>query len=321
MKRSAGVTLSAMIVLLGSGLTLLMGLLIVAAALRQSDPRLSFLRPLLLAEAVLMGGAAVLGIATGVDLLRLRRWARVSMLVFAAFLCLVGFTAGFVILLMPFPAPATAPAGFAHIMTAVRAGIAGFYFLLLLLGASWVYLFTREGVKAQFGEKTTAAMVTHAAAVSRVGVAQGRPVSITIIAVLLLMGTLNGPVTLVLRFPAYIFGTLVEGWGAVAFYVGFSVAHLAIGIGLLKLQPWSRLAAMGLYIFAILNTATMALPGRMDALMEAVWSRFPLMMRPPATIPMPPMWIYMAPAVLMLGVILYFLVRERAAFEKRVLSS
>lgn len=321
MKRSVGVTLSAILVLLGSALTLLLGVGVTAVGLMPTDPRLSALRPLFLVEAVILGGAAVLGIATGVDLFRLRRWARISLLVFAAFLCLMGLTAGGMMLVVPIPAPASAPAGFAQTMTLVRLAIAGFYFLLLALGAWWLWLFTREEVKAQFGEKPAVATASPAAAVSRVGVAQGRPVSITIIAVLILMGAVSFPVLLLLRFPAYVFGNLVEGGGAIAFYLGFLAAHVAIGIGLLKLRPWSRLAAIGIYLFGLLNTITMLLPGRMEALMEVMWSRFPAVMRPPAGFPMPPVWFTMAPGIVMMAVILYFLVREREAFQKRVLST
>ncbi|HUK88208.1 MAG TPA: hypothetical protein VLT85_11130 [Terriglobales bacterium] len=326
MKRSLGVTIAAGIVLLGSGLTLLLGLLIAALAWMQSDPRLAALRPLLLVEAAMFGVVAVLGIATGVDLLRLRRWARVSVLIFGGFLGLMGFTAGFVILLMPFPTPPHPPAELARVMTGVRVGISAFYFLLLALGAWWLWLFTRESVKAQFaggkpGLAAPAGGSPAAAAVARVGVAQGRPVSITIIAVLILLGAINFPVALLLRFPAYVFGWLVAGWGGAAFYLGFSLAHLAIGVGLLKLRPWSRWAAIALYLFGMINAATMALPGRMEALMEVAWSRFPMPMRPPASFPMPPMWIYMAPGLVLIGVILYFLVREGKAFGKRVPST
>lgn len=315
MKRSVGVTLSAILVLLGSALTLLLGLGVAAVGLMPGDPRISFLRPLMFVEAVIFGGVAVLGIATGVDLFRLRRWARISLLVFAAFLCLTGFTAGLVMLVMPFPAPAGAPADFAKTMTAVRAGVAGFYFLLLALGAWWIWLFTRPGVKAQFGVKSAAGMAPGAGA--RVGVAQGRPVAITIIAVLILMGAASLPAMLLFRLPAYVFGNLVEGGGALAFYLGFAGAHVAIGIGLLKLQPWSRWAAMGIYLFGLANTATMLLPGRMEAMLQATWSRFPAMMRPPASFPMPPAWVYMTPSLLLMGAILYFLVREGPAFGRK----
>lgn len=325
MKRSVGVTLSAVIVLLGSVLTLLLGLVVAAIGLMPTDPRIGALRPLFLVEAVIFGVVAVLGMATGVDLFRLRRWARISLIVFAAFLCLTGFTAGGMMLVIPLPAPANAPAGFARTMMGVRLGIAGFYFLLLALGGWWIWLFTRAGVKAQFemtaASPRTAGVPAGAPAASRVGVAQGRPVSITIIAVLILMGSLSFPAMLLLRFPAYVFGNLIDGWGAVTFYLGFSAAHLAIGMGLLKLRPWSRLAAIGIYLFGLLNTATMLLPGRMEALMELTWSRFPAVMRPPVNFPMPPVWFTMAPGIVMMAVILYFLVREREAFGKRVPST
>jgi hypothetical protein len=74
-------------------------------------------------------------------------------------------------------------------------------------------------------------------------------------------------------------------------------------------------------LFGLLNTVTMLLPGRMEALMEVTWSRFPSVLRPPANFPMPPVWFTMAPGIVMMAVILYFLVREGEAFQKRVLST
>jgi hypothetical protein len=77
MKRSVGITISAVIAFLGSGAVLLLGtsaFLIVPA----SQPQ--FLKYGTYFLGVLLVGFATWGIASGVGLLRLREWARVSLL-------------------------------------------------------------------------------------------------------------------------------------------------------------------------------------------------------------------------------------------------
>src|SRR5260370_28806975 len=107
MKRSVGVTISAVIVLLGCGITLVssafMALGLAGIASRGATPQFNkaagvFLVLFLLALA--MGG-----IATGINLLHLREWARISVLVFSGLLLVISLPGIVMMLLFPFPAP------------------------------------------------------------------------------------------------------------------------------------------------------------------------------------------------------------------------
>jgi len=88
MKRPAGVTISAVAVLIGCGLTLLSGAFMILAffVTPATDSMPAFTRYSLLIMSVFMLGLATWGIATGINLLQLREWARISMLVFSGLL-------------------------------------------------------------------------------------------------------------------------------------------------------------------------------------------------------------------------------------------
>ena len=89
------------------------------------------------------------GLATGIGLLRMKQWARVSMLVFAAILVLCSLPAVLVSAFIQFPVPndGRLPASFAQIL---RVSMALFYSTLAALGGFWLYFFSRSRVRAQF---------------------------------------------------------------------------------------------------------------------------------------------------------------------------
>ncbi|HST10826.1 MAG TPA: hypothetical protein VLL05_10650 [Terriglobales bacterium] len=155
MKRSPGVTFSAVTALIGSILTFLVGLVMVAVmifaplpATGQTPMSPAFMRGMFVALSLFYLVPAVWGIATGIGLLRLRNWARISIIVFSVLLVLTGFFAGLVSLLMPTPAGA---AGATAAMTlGVKIGMAVFWLTLLGIGVWWLIFFTRSTVKVQF---------------------------------------------------------------------------------------------------------------------------------------------------------------------------
>jgi hypothetical protein len=113
MNRSVGVTVIAVLALLGSGLTLLMGILmavVMAVAPVPTQPEFpaspAFLKVMLLAASLVYVLPAVWGILTGIGLLRLKNWARISIIVFSVLLTLMGgFTALTALLIPFFPIP------------------------------------------------------------------------------------------------------------------------------------------------------------------------------------------------------------------------
>ena len=109
MKKSFGVTASAIVALLGS--LLMLGLCVVLCLVLLLSPGRGPMPPETKLGMVLglgiFGFLGAWGTATAIGLLRLRNWGRVSILIFATLLALTGVAATPAILLIP--APPTAP--------------------------------------------------------------------------------------------------------------------------------------------------------------------------------------------------------------------
>src|ERR1700678_1432915 len=150
MRRPAAVTMTAVAVFIGSGLALLSGALMISACavlpVAESTP--AFTRGAGLIMSIFMLGLAACGIATGISLLEVREWARISVIVFSGLLLVMAVPGLLMMLVMPLPIPPASaiPPGdstipLEHLMTAVRVGMAIFYGLLALLGGWWLYFF------------------------------------------------------------------------------------------------------------------------------------------------------------------------------------
>jgi hypothetical protein len=161
MTRSAGVTANAVIALLGSVLALAMGALMLFGmvfALQSApvEPSKDFPLPAVYLKAFMMVIPlvyvlpAIWGICTGIGLLRLKNWARISIIVFGGLLAAFGLFGAFgalIVSLVKLPnTPEVDPAA----MTLVRVVMVFFALLELGLGAWWLYFFNRSTVKLQF---------------------------------------------------------------------------------------------------------------------------------------------------------------------------
>jgi len=300
MKRSIAVTISAIIALIGSVLPLGSGVLTaIMVILLPSRPSLGP-QPIgaALFGALVMVLPGAWGIATGIGLLLLKGWARISIIVFASLLALCVFGAP-MMLLIPFP---PTPGADASLMSGIRIGMAVFYLVLAGIGIWWLVLFTRPSVKLQFSGGVPVADEG------------GRPLSISLIAWLLLLSAVFIPFGLIAGMPTIFLGFVVSGWGARLVYASYLIAFVYLGIGLLRLRPISRTLTIYYSIFAIANAAFFYVrPGheaRMAELMNASSSFFHLP-QPPMALPMLP--IFAASAVV-LGAQIYFLVTRKRAF-------
>ena len=334
MQRSTGITISAILVFVGSGFTLLPAFVAAFLAAFAHTSRAShFLpKPLLWVGAIVYLGLATWGIATGVGLLRLREWSRVSQLIFSALLVLA-VVGAMMLPFINFPVPPNDPDPefTRRVMSSMKIGLAGFYGVLASLGAWWLYYFNKGSVRAQFrSAQFQAAPVLgvalpesvhptppHSFIVPPPAATSARPVSISVVAVLLLVGSAMLPLSLLYRAPVWLFGFFVSGWRASLIVALLGLAHLAAGVGLLKLKPWARILAICIAIFSLLNILlTVFLPGsqsRWDRAMQAIMDKWGM----PATITMPhlPVWLMMLPAVPVALAELYFLITEKAAFS------
>jgi hypothetical protein len=113
------------------------------------------------------------------------------------------------------------------------------------LGIWWLIYFNRSRVKVQFlGEAATAEP-------------RRFPLSITIIAWMLLVFGLTGSLGLVflfsLSYPFLLFGFVLHGIGAKLLYVLFVIVCIASGIGMLRGHVQAHSLAVGYFVFALLN--------------------------------------------------------------------
>lgn len=88
-----------------------------------------------------------------------------------------------------------------------------------------------------------------------------RPVSITVVAVLLLIGSFFALLQMTSPFPIFLWGALLTGWPAHISMLMLCAVSGVAGLGLLRLQRSAWGLAVGLYSAYLLNAVTMALPG------------------------------------------------------------
>lgn len=153
--RSAGITVIAILQILGSALLLalaaFMAFAMIVATPPASDPRLPpmFFTAMRVVLPLFYALPAVWGIITSVGLLQLKNWARISTIVFSALLMVFGafgMLSSMVFLLKPPPGNGVDPKMFS-IIGAVTAVVA---LAQIGIGIWWMIFFNRAGVKAQF---------------------------------------------------------------------------------------------------------------------------------------------------------------------------
>jgi hypothetical protein len=88
----------------------------------------------------------------------------------------------------------------------------------------------------------------------------GRPLTITVIAVLMLIGLVFTIPYVFTPYPMFMFGTVLTGWSAHLTMAGFAIASGIAGIGLLRLNKAALYVAYALYSIGLLNCATLLLP-------------------------------------------------------------
>jgi len=321
-ERTAGITFAATIIFLGSGFTLLMSVATVVGGiyLLRRPPSSAEIGPIpnlnfsLGIALVLYSALSAWGIATGIGVLKLRPWARASVLVFGA---LMLFTSIFSVLglaligpMLPVRAGSPPPAAVWRVLLGVMA-------IPALVGAWWLVYFNLRSVREQFAEyATTGHYSATDGSAKTLFLGPQRPISITLIALLYLMGVPGLMLAPLRGFPVVLFGVVIYGAAARAIYLIYLPVCIYAGIGLLKLKPPARLLAIGLSVLHLLSgICSVFLPGSEER-MEAVLAGMHLAL--PGVLPLSTLWplIRIASVVgfLISLVILWALVRAHEAF-------
>ena len=322
MNRSVGVTVTAVIVLFGSGLTLLAGVMMLFASssdLPIPENQVHFLKYFMVFLALVLFAAAAWGIASGTGLMRLREWSRISMLVFSALLLFVCIPGLLMFLFMPFPPPGTAPSPemTKEMLAATRIFMAVLYGILAALGGWWIYFFNKRSTKDQFLKVRIPGLEGMPG--GEVISPYARPLSITLIAWWLLISGFIGVLGLSVNPPVFFLGYFFKGTYASVLMLALALVQSLIGFGLLKLRPWGRTLAIYYFQFLIFNSLTMVLiPGTQARFEQAMSEMLSDMQGTLGTPPSPmhvPIWFGVIFAVPLLSLLLWIVVSRKDAFQ------
>src|SRR5260370_5347443 len=162
LKRSASLTAAAVVAILGSLFLLLCcsAALFIFLLAKLPGPASEFppaMRTMMLGMQGFMICLSLFGVATGIGLIYLRKWARISILIWAglsAFFGIVGMPFAFLLPLSPGSNVPDLPAGG---VIAVRLILLLVYALPFAIGVWWLILFNHKSVKAQFDVATGSA--------------------------------------------------------------------------------------------------------------------------------------------------------------------
>ena len=305
MSRPASVTAAAVVVVAGSVFAIIGGIASVYFALspgframRPQAANPTFVTGILIALAAITLAFAAWGIATSIGLVRMRSWARVSLVVFAVLLAFISLISAVGVFAATPVQPGMAP----QMARNLRYGVAGVYAIPFAIALWWLIQFNMASTKAAFANANPDALVN------------GRPLSMSIIGYLLIIGGAFCVIPLLMGMPGYIAGGVLTGWPARALYAAFGGAELYAGIGLLALREPARVAAIAVCCLGPLNGIALALIPGAQARFEAVQRAQLHTLVPPASVPP---HSYLLPVVLgsaLALVPIWFLVTRRTAF-------
>lgn len=251
--------------------------------------------------AAVFAGLSGWGIRTAIGIFRRRRWARVSIAIFAGLLTFLSAGALAAMLLTPLP---TQPRVSQETMNTVRWSIAAFYAVLTAIGVWWLVLFNLKSTQEYFAQ----------AAASEPG---ARPLSVSAIGWYLSIGSLCLAAMAVMRVPAFVLGAVITGWRALAVYAVYAGAQILLGRGLLQMREWARVGSIGYFFLAVLNSGLSMAPPGLAARMQIVQREMPKLFPAGASAPMPqPARLFVAMGMVFCAVPVWFLVRRRGAFVK-----
>lgn len=253
-KRPVGVTLAAVVAFIGSGLVVFFGLLFaLASATQQSPPGAPDIGVFGVAMGIIMLALGVLGVSSAVGVLRLRPWARMSMLVFAGITAAFTFAGGAVIAISPMPRVAELPPG---AETMLRPLLLTLYGIPLLICLWWLVQFNTAASKAAFAGRGEADTPT-------------RPLMIAVIGWFNVVGGIFCIAVAVAGGSAFVAGFALEGWGATLYYVFLGAVNTFLGWRLLQLDERARILTIWWFAINILHTGFIALsPGARARLRE-----------------------------------------------------
>jgi hypothetical protein len=324
MTRPLGLILSAVVLSLAVLFLLLMTALTAAAGLfagRQPSAAAipHFAMFLVLGISVFYAMLAVWAILTVIGILRLRSWARYSILVIGGGLAGIGvlLALGTILSRTMFAAlPTRSPALDPHVMAVIFTALIALYVVIAATGIWWLIYFNLRPTRELF-QSSQFALPPDSTASSL----SQRPTAITILACFFLFSAVCCVLFVFAPFPAFILGFILHPNAGHVLYLAFALVAAFIGYGLLKLREVARLTTIACILFGFCNILLSLLPWYQNQFrlymtqFQRVFPTYPS--QSPALFPYTHTMIYISGMVglSIYAVILWLLHRHRAAFH------
>ena len=231
----------------------------------------AYIRPLLISFWIFACICALFVVAAGIQVIRLRSWARVSLLVIASLMLFFGVMGIAVIFVTLFVSTPADPRVSRELLAAILAFIYG---IPTAISVWWLILFTRRSVVAQFHE-FAALQPPRASSTMSVFNNPECPLAVRII------GWYLGSFIIVIPFipflpssvPAMYFGKVFFGPAAIGVYaLNFALISIP-GIGLLLLKRWSYPLTFAGQLLASVNAIYTAWSPSYEAGVRAVFEK------------------------------------------------
>jgi hypothetical protein len=272
---------------------------------------------------------AIWAITTAIGLLRLRNWARISILIIGGGMVFLGSlsTVGLIFTWI-IQSRLPPPPHLSHTMQMATFSImSAFYIFILAIGVWWLVYFTRATTRSLFvrplshpaGYDFTATdpAFPHSNP-SRFGHV---PVAIVIMACLYFVSAFACTIMALIPFPAFLFGFMITGASTHILYVVFAIFFGSVGYGLLHLKNWARIAALTQISLGFINIVLMLSPRHQSRSLlynQQLMERWHLPAAPANTPDMTHVYMISGIATaLVVNVIFFWLIeRHRSAFQQ-----
>jgi len=279
----------------------------------------SMMPVLMFGMSVLFAAIAVWFVLTLIGLVRLRSWARYSLLVIAGLMAGFGGILMLTSFAMPFLMPnlPTAPGqpaadpGMMHMIFFVTGAVYG---IVTALGVALLVYFNLAKMRALFLLSAPVALGPPNTSTGR-----ARPTAITVLSWIYMI---SAPFCLIYTFlpwPAFLFGFILYGFAAHCLYLFFGLLTFAIGYGLYRLRNEARVALSALFAFCPIQMAVLLTPWGARQFHVAMDAMNAVMYRSQQAPPNPfastgAIVFFMAIVTVAYGFVLWLVHRHRVAF-------
>ncbi len=278
-KRTASVTAAGVVAIVGSVLVLLCTSFVFVVVLvlptsQAASPMPSSARTMAVGTVAFFFGLAIFGVFTGIGVLRLKNWARISALVWSGITAAICAPILAFLVLIPFPTLPNAPSP-ADVAVFVRVAAGLLYALPLVIAIWWLILFNRKAIAAQFAAPAPDSPLDASRFPGQTTSPPKPPLPlpITVLAVFLLMSSFSLFLLFFVHAPMVWFAHAFRGPAGTTVWITTCLLSTAAGIGLLCRKVWSYSLALGLQLLGFLSgIVTLASPKYPDLMREAIAS-------------------------------------------------